>query len=195
MSCIYMSINRSPQYQAAKLLISHQRGVPAKGGLSPHLHSNTRVQKYRHICCSKLENIILSNSFPKNFYFFNVMHIYVYIQVPNIRRPMLISHQRGVLAKGGLSPHLHSNIRVQKNRHICCSKLENIILSNLFPKNFYFFNVMHIYVYIQVPNIRRPMLISHQRGVPARKAAYRHTCTATPECKSIDIYVVQNWRI
>ena len=116
-------------------LISHQRGVPAKCGLSPHLHSNTRVQKYRDICCSKLENIILSNcqvnqSFPKNFYFFNVMHIYVYIQVPNIRLPWLISHQRGVPAKCGLSPHLHSNTRVQKYRDICCSKLENIIISN-----------------------------------------------------------------
>ena len=65
MSYIY-SLYTSPQYQAANLLTSHQRGVPAKGGLSPHLHSNTRVQKYRHICCSKLENIILSNCQPVN---------------------------------------------------------------------------------------------------------------------------------
>ena len=128
-----MSTYTSPQYQAANLLISHQRGVPAKGGLSPHLHSNTRVQKYRHICCSKLENIILLNcqvneSFPKNFHFL-MSCTYMSNTSPQYQAAnLLISHQRGVPAKGGLSPHLHSNTRVQKYRHICFSKLENIIL-------------------------------------------------------------------
>ena len=77
------------------------------------------------------------------------------------------------------------------------------------PKNFHFFNAMHIYVYVQVPNIRAANLLISQRRLIAtlaqqhqsatkegcrRKAAYwgagerRHTCTATP-------YVVQNWRI
>ena len=130
--CLYTS----PQYQAANVNQPPKRGAGERR-LVATLAQHTRVQKYRHIyiCCSKQENIILSNcqvnqSFPKNFYFFNVMHIYVYIQVPNIRLPWLISHQRGVPAKCGLSPHLHSNTRVQKYRDICCSKLENIIISN-----------------------------------------------------------------
>ena len=54
---------------------------------------------------------------------------------------------------------------------------------------------MHIYVYIQVPNIRRPICESATKEGCRRKAVCRHTCTATPECKSIDIYVVQTSKL
>ena len=43
-----MSTYKSP-ISGGQFVNQAQRGVPAKGGLSPHLHSNTRMQKYRHI--------------------------------------------------------------------------------------------------------------------------------------------------
>ena len=46
-----------------------------------------------------------------------------------------------------------------------------------------------------VPNLNQSPCKSATKEGCRRKAACRHTCTATPECTSIDIYVVQNWRI
>ena len=47
-----------------------------------------------------------------------------------------------------------------------------------------------------VPNLNQPPCKSATKEGCRRKAACRHTCTATPECTSIlDMYVVQNWRI
>ena len=60
MSCIYMSIYKSPISGGQFVNQPPKRGAGERR-LVATLAQQHQSAKYRHICCSKLENIILSN--------------------------------------------------------------------------------------------------------------------------------------
>ena len=140
-------------YDQPPQLISHQRVVQAIAGFSPpHLHSNTGVQKCIHICCSKLQNIFFLNcqvneSFPKHFHFLVscTYSICLYTnpqyQAANVNQQLERGTGKRRLVASLAQQHRSAEVAY---RHICCSKWENIILSNFqvnesFAKYFGFF--------------------------------------------------------
>jgi hypothetical protein len=131
-------------YDQPPQLISHQRVVQARAGFSPpHLHSHTRVQKYRHICCSKLQNIIFKIARLISCTYCTCICLYTssQYQAANVNQPLERGTGKRRLFASLAQQHRSAELSY---RHICCSKWENIILSNFqvnesFPKYFGFF--------------------------------------------------------